>query len=226
MTSTPTSKRALAAALATLAFLLVSAGSLPTARALTNCTVSAADLAVDSEEAQLLDLINAYRVANGRNPLLMDPGLTRAAAWFSRDMATFDYFPANHVDRLGRDIPTRLTQCDVTYSSWGENIAAGNPTAEATFEQWRTSPTHNTIMLTAGFTHAGIGRAFDVSSTFDWYWTLDVASGIPSTTSTSTTSTTSTSTTTTLPPTTTSTSTTTPLPPPPPSTSTTPPRPP
>ena len=209
-------KKSLAAALTVVAVVVGTiAVVMSPARALTNCTVSAEDQAVDSEEAQLLVLINQYRVANGLNALTMDPAPTRAAAWFARDMATFNYVGADHVDRLGRDIPTRLTQCDVLFTAWGENIAWGYDMAEEVFQAWRNSPTHNAIMLNQNVTLAGIARAFNEASTFDWYWVLDVTAPAGGTTTSSSTSTTTASTTTTtsattttVVPTTTSTSTT------------------
>lgn len=200
--------RQLGAAVAVFAFVVASMAVLSPARALTNCNVSAADLAVDTEERQMLALINDYRAANRLRPLTHDPGLARAAAWFARDMATNNYWASTHVDRLRRNIPTRLTECDVVYRGWGENLAAGKESAEETFQQWVDSPTHNAIMLDPNMTHAGIARAFDPNSTYGWYWVLNVGSGITTTTTTST-STTSTSTTSTSRPSTTTSSTST-----------------
>jgi len=193
---------AIAVVLGTLVVLIAPA------QALTNCTVSPEDQAVDAEEQQLLTLINQYRAANDLPPLAMDPDLTRAAASFARDMANFNYVGANHVDRLGRDIPTRLTQCDVAYTAWAENIAWGYDEAEEVFAAWQASPSHNANMLNPNVTLAGIGRAFDAASDFDWYWVLNLtapASGTTTTTSSTTTSTSTTSTT--VAPTTTTTST-------------------
>jgi uncharacterized protein YkwD len=182
------------------------------ARALTNCSVSAADQAVDAEEQQLLTLVNQYRVANGRAPLAMDPNVTRAAAWFARDMASKNYVGADHVDSFGRNIPTRLTQCDVAFTAWAENIAWGFDMAEEVFTAWQNSAVHNTNMLRPEVSLAGIGRAFDAASEFDWYWVLDLtapaAGGTTTTTAAPTTTTTTTaptSTTTTAAPTTTTT---------------------
>ena len=183
-----TRNKQLGAALAGFAFVLATVASLSPARALTNCNVSAADLAVDDEEAQMLVLVNDYRAANGLNPLTLETNVTRGAAWFSRDMAANNYFPYNHVDRFGRDIFTRLTHCEAGFTTWAENIAAGNASAEATFEQWRTSPSHNAVMLLSGVTSAGIARSFNATATYGWYWTLDLTNGSTSATSPSTTS--------------------------------------
>lgn len=147
--------------------------------ALTNCSVSAADQAVDAEEQELLTLLNQYRVANGRSALSLSTAATRAAAWFSRDMASKNYTPADHVDSAGRTIDQRLTACDVVHDQWAENIYWGSPDGQATFDWWRNSPSHNANMLLTGVTHAGIARAFDAASVFGWYWTLDLTAGEP-----------------------------------------------
>lgn len=143
------------------------------ARAEAACPVSSADQTVDAEEQQLLDLVNAYRVDNGRAPLTMDTAVTRAAAWFSRDLAAKNYFPANHVDMNGRDIPTRLTWCGVGWQAWRENIYAGSPDAEVVFEAWRNSPVHNTNMLATDITLAGVARSFNAGTQYGWYWVMD-----------------------------------------------------
>ena len=144
------------------------------AAALTNCTVSPSEHAVDAEEQRLLVLINEYRAQNGLNPLSMSPDVTRAAAWFSRNMADTNTFPADHRDTLGRDPATRLTECDVRYTRYAENIAAGPSDAQGIFNLWRNSPPHNANMLDPNVTLAGIARAFRSGTQYGWYWTLDL----------------------------------------------------
>ena len=197
--------------------------TLSPANALTNCSVSSAEQQVDAEERTLLNRINQYRADHGKPALSEDSAANRAAAWMSRDMANKDYFASNHVDSLGRGVGTRLSQCDVPYGTAGENLAAGNPGAEATFQQWRTSPGHNENMLNGSFTRAGIARAQNPNSTYEWYWTLDLTGSgqnVTTTTVRRTTTTTVVPTTTAAPTTTTTvrpTTTTTTTPPPPPS---------
>ncbi len=206
-----TRKNLIAVALTSAALILGAAVVLVSpARALTNCTVSAGNAALDAEEQQMLILINNYRAANGLNPLIADPNANRAAAWMSQDMAARAVTVLSHVDSSGREPGTRLTQCDAPWTRAGENIAAGNASAAATFEQWRISPPHNANMLDPRFTHAGIGRASNPASLYGWYWTLNLTVPAATTSTTSvaptTTSTTSVAPTTTLvAPTTTST---------------------
>jgi len=135
------------------------------------CPVSLADQQIDSFEAALLDLVNDHREANGRARLTLHADLNRAAAWFARDMASKNYFPANHVDSNSRDIPTRFTWCGVSYNAWRENIAAHTDgTAQTIFDLWKNSASHNTNMLATDVFSMGLGRAFDASSDFDYYW--------------------------------------------------------
>lgn len=188
----PVSHKSLVLALVASLVAVVGVLTLTPAGALTNCSVSADDQAVDGEEQDLLNRINQYRAQNGKAALTMDTAPTRSAAWMSRDMAAHNQFSSNHVDSLGRGVGARLTQCDVPYTRAGENLAAGNADAAATFEQWRTSPSHNSAMLDAGFTRAGVARATQPGSTYGWYWTMDLtapAQAAPATSSTTSTTT-------------------------------------
>jgi uncharacterized protein YkwD len=149
------------------------------ARAQAVCPVPTEDQAIDAEEQQLLDLVNAYRAENGRAALAMATSVTRAAAWFSRDMASLNYFSATHVDSNGRDIPSRLTWCGVSYNALRENIYAGSSQAEDVFDWWRNSVSHNINMLATDITLAGVARSFNAGSTFGWYWVMNYTSPGP-----------------------------------------------
>lgn len=171
-------------AAALMVFGVVTWAAFPAGAQTAACSVSAQDQAIDAEEQALLGLINQYRQANGKNALAMHSDVARAAAWFSRDMATRNYFPYNHVDSNGRSIDQRLNWCAVSFSNWAENIYAGSPAAQAVFDAWRASSTHNTNMLRDGVTSAGIARAYDAGSTYGWYWTLDLTDSAAGSTST------------------------------------------
>ncbi len=171
MTRKPWSRALFAAAALAVSALVPSA--LPSeAHTPSTCTVSSTDLAIDAEEQKLLDLINQYRQANGLNRLFFQHDVVRAASWLSRDMATNNYF--RHIDSNGRTMAARLTWCGASYSNAAENIAAVYTTAQAVFDAWRASSGHNANMLRSGVGAAGIGRAHNASSTYGWYWTLDV----------------------------------------------------
>lgn len=127
---------------------------------------------LDAEETAFLALINDYRATKGFAALKVSVSLTQAAQWLSTDMATRDYF--SHTDSDGRSYSSRIEDFGYpTHVSSGENIAAGNSTAQATFTQWKNSSGHNANMLGSGYKVIGIGRAYDAGSAYGWYWTTD-----------------------------------------------------
>lgn len=137
---------------------------------------------LDAEEQALLKLINDYRGQNGLQPLKASISLTNSAKWMSGDMAGKNYFPYNHVDSLGRDPFKRMADFGYGYNSWrGENIAAGYSDAASTFTQWKNSPGHNANMLSTNYAVIGIGRVYNASATYRWYWTNDFGSYVDAT---------------------------------------------
>lgn len=175
-----------AATLALAAFLTVGAVAIGRAGIATQDSAAAAgdctvDPSLDSEELYLLQLVNDHRAQNGFGPLAASWTLSKAAQWKSQDMATNKYFAH---DDLTRTWVQRIRDCGYGYNAWlGENIAAGNSGALATFNQWKNSAGHNANMLNANYTAIGIGRAYGAGSPYGWYWTNEfgsVSDGWPS----------------------------------------------
>ena len=129
----------------------------------------------DGEERAFLDLINDYRRKNGAGNLSSQNQLGAAADHHSQDMASKNYFshklsngdsPEKNIERFG-------------YTGWsyfGENIAAGQETAKAAMDAWKSSPEHDRNMRNKNFTEIGIGRAYNKSSKYGWYWTTTFGS--------------------------------------------------
>lgn len=136
---------------------------------------SAADPALDSEEAAFLDIINEYREDNNRQPLSLHPQLTAASDWHANDMALCNYL--SHTDSLGHSPGTRVDYFGYP-GGIGENAARGGifPTAQSVFNAWKGSPGHNGNMLGAGYSVIGIGRAVKNGV---WYWTTDFGNASP-----------------------------------------------
>ena len=128
---------------------------------------------LDAEEQAFLGLINAYRSQNGLGALSACTSLNRAAQGHSEDMRDQDYF-----SHTGLDGSTPWSRsCSACYdlgcgpmTAMAENIAAGNAGAQGTFDQWKSSPGHNTNMLGGSFTQLGIGRATG-GGQYGSYWT-------------------------------------------------------
>ncbi|MDQ3168350.1 MAG: CAP domain-containing protein [Chloroflexota bacterium] len=124
----------------------------------------------DGEEWAMLSLINGYRAANSLGPVQITQTLSNAAEFHSADMASKNYF--SHTLANGTSWSQNMTNFGYGYQTYrAENIAAGNATAAATFEQWRTSPGHNANMLSPTVTAIGIGRAYGAASSYGTYWT-------------------------------------------------------
>ncbi len=127
---------------------------------------------LDSEEQIMLKFINDYRAQNGLGRLSVSIALTRAGDWMGADMSTRNYF--GHTDSLGRDPFARMTAFGYNYpTTRGENLAAGYADAARTFNQWKTSPSHNAAMLDGRFKVLGVSRIYGAVSRYKWYWTTD-----------------------------------------------------
>lgn len=163
-------RRCLVATLLVVAMLVGSARSVAALPQLPIAPTTVGGYCADAEENAFLGLINQYRAANGLGALAHTQTLAAAAEHHSVDMATNNYFSHPLLD--GTSVAQNIANHGYPdRSTWGENIAAGNASAAATFEQWRTSPPHNANMLNASFGAIGIGRASGASSGFGTYWT-------------------------------------------------------
>lgn len=127
-------------------------------------------------EAEIVVIVNRYR-AEGANcggdemppagPLTMDPNLQCAARMHTMDMAERNFFDHDNPDGDGPD--DRMEAAGYDGRGWGENIAAGNSTAEETMEQWMDSPGHCRNIMNDGFTLIGVG--YYPGGEYDHLWT-------------------------------------------------------
>jgi uncharacterized protein YkwD len=137
--------------------------------------VAAGGYSPDRQERAFLDLINAYRRKNGAGKLTLQNQLGAAAEHHSQDMANKNYF--SHKLANGDSAEQNIERFGYTNSSYiGENIAAGYETANAVMDAWKSSPDHDRGMRNSNFTEIGIGRAYNKSSKYGWYWTTTFGS--------------------------------------------------
>ena len=116
----------------------------------------------------MLREINRFRPGT-RNDLKLSRDLGAAAVHHSQEMAEKNFFKHNLKD--GVSWQENIKRHGYRGSPIGENIAAGYESASKTFTQWKNSPGHRDNMLNTKFKVIGIGRAFDRSSKYGWYWT-------------------------------------------------------
>ena len=122
--------------------------------------------------ARVLELVNAARaesrVCGGERldatrPLKLSPALTEAASRHALDMARH-----GALDHRGSDGSAPAERVSATGYRWravGENIAAGQSTADAVVASWLASPGHCTNIMGSQFTQMGV--AFELAPSED-----------------------------------------------------------
>ncbi len=102
--------------------------------------------------------------------------LAEAAAAHSLDMATRNYF--SHTSADGRSMAERVDATGYTWSTLGENIAAGQVGIDAVVDAWMGSDGHCVNLMNPAFDAIGLACVPGASdSTYRTYWTLDLARG-------------------------------------------------
>ena len=103
----------------------------------------------------ILKLVNAERQKAGVSALTLSTKLTDIANTKAKDMADKNYF--------SHDSPTygspfdMLKHFGVSYSYAGENIAAGQKSAEEVMNSWMNSSGHKANILNKNYTQLGVG---------------------------------------------------------------------
>lgn len=129
---------------------------------------------------RLLELTDAFRVESGLAPLQLDARLTAAAQSYAEKMAREGFF--DHASPDGSTPVDRLIRAGYHGSTWGENLAAGYSTPEATLEAWIKSPGHRANLRNAGFSHVGVGHCLGASREYgeDYpYWVQEFGAPSP-----------------------------------------------
>ena len=127
---------------------------------------------------RFVEILNTERKKRGLSELKIDESLCRAARYHSYDMGVQNYFEHATYDR--NLVSGNLEHVCKTFErikSFGscnsENIAAGNETAESTYEQWYNSPGHYRNMFSKGWNRIGVGYVKVEGSPYTHYWTTD-----------------------------------------------------
>jgi uncharacterized protein YkwD len=105
----------------------------------------------------MLAIVNAARLVEGRQPLILDPQLNTAAQAHAQDMLARTYY--SHETPEGSLPRQRVTAAGVSADVVGENLAAGQTSVENVMEAWLHSSDHRRNILEPRFTHLGVGIA-------------------------------------------------------------------
>lgn len=122
---------------------------------------------VDSSEAlEVLRLVNQERKKQGLNELVLNHTLNGIATKKAKDMRDKNYF--SHQSATYGSPFEMLQRFGVKYSSAGENIAAGQKTAQDVMRDWMNSSGHRANILNANYTELGVG--YVEGGTYGTYW--------------------------------------------------------
>lgn len=133
-------------------------------------------------QQEILDRVNQARAAGrtcgtnsyGPAPALRWNGvLFNAAGAHSTDMAANNYF--SHTSQDGRNPGQRITGAGYAWSAYGENIAAGQSSAQAVVDGWLASPGHCANIMNASYADIGTACVASSTSTYRTYWTMELA---------------------------------------------------
>lgn len=125
--------------------------------------------------AAALAVINSYRAANGRAPLVANGALTAAATAYAQLMARTNYF--GHTGPDGSVAETRIAAAGYKGHFKGEALAAGQTSADSAAKTWIASPAHNAIISDPDAKEVGVGYAYASTSYYGHYWVL--VTGVP-----------------------------------------------
>lgn len=106
-------------------------------------------------EQQVVELTNQERAKHGLQPLEIDYELSRVAREKSRDMAINNYF--DHNSPVYGSPFDMMRSYGINYRTAGENIAKGQRTPQEVVNAWMNSPGHRANILSADYTHIGVG---------------------------------------------------------------------
>jgi uncharacterized protein YkwD len=123
-------------------------------------------------EREVLELTNIERAKYGLEPLLWDDPLGAVSRAYSRDMSERDFM--SHVCPDGLSPFDRMDNAGIKYWAAAENLAGGQRTPAEVVEGWMNSPGHRANILTAGYTHLGVGF-HSGGGLYRYYWTQKFA---------------------------------------------------
>ncbi len=145
---------------------------------------SIADCEITQDEQEMLNQVNQARISSracgdDQMPAVAELSwsceLRNAAQVHSMDMAQNNFF--SHTGSNGLSVSDRVTTSGYSWSSVGENIAAGQATITQVMTGWLDSPGHCRNIMSSRSTEFGSALVTTAESDYSTYWTQVFASG-------------------------------------------------
>ena len=145
-------------------------------------TLSAANTCSLSQfQTDVMALVNQARASSrmcgntafpAAAPLAWNNKLFNAAAGQSADMANNNYVAHTSLD--GRTPGQRMTAAGYNWSSFGENVAAGQSSVSAAMADWMASAGHCSNIMNSSYRDVAVACVANSNSTYRTYWTMDL----------------------------------------------------
>lgn len=127
-----------------------------------------------AQATEVVNLINEYRTANGLAKLTVNDTLSTAAMHRAAESAYADWNMTATEGTEKRHIRPNFTKASTIASEYGiggnfgENFGRWQASPSEIIAQWKSSSSHNALLLSGSYTKVGIGVAQD--SYGDYYW--------------------------------------------------------
>ena len=119
-----------------------------------------------AEAGQVLNLVNKERAKQGLQALTLSNELNSIANTKAADMRDNNYF--DHTSPTYGSPFEMLQRFGVNYTAAGENIAAGQKSAEAVMTDWMNSSGHRANILNREYKELGVG--YVTGGSYGTYW--------------------------------------------------------
>jgi uncharacterized protein YkwD len=153
---------------------------------------AATSVSYSDEELAFVQLLNDYRIGQGRQPLLLSDTLSLSADRHSSDMGKYAFFShrTGYNNAMTAALSGKRSDWFLKgaypwdrmrasgynyYTNMGENIAAGQQTAQGVFDDFKESKLgHNEAMLASYYKAVGVSQVvYEWGSQYKYYWTVD-----------------------------------------------------
>ncbi|HUW83556.1 MAG TPA: CAP domain-containing protein [Phycisphaerae bacterium] len=121
----------------------------------------------DEWAREVIDLVNAERVAEGMAPLRADGTLAEMAEDYACEMVEGEFFAHENPD-TGSTPGTRADDHGYVYYEVGENLAVGYDSPEDVMVAWMDSPGHRANILHDSYTELGVGVRVALDGQIYW----------------------------------------------------------
>jgi uncharacterized protein YkwD len=131
-------------------------------------------------QAEMLALVNQHRTSGAQcgsrgsfpavGALNWNDSLAQASLVHSDDMVAHNFF--SHTGSDGSSAGQRISAAGYSWRTWGENIAAGQPTVASVVAAWMNSDGHCANLMNPNFRELGVVCVAGGSgNTYRTYWT-------------------------------------------------------